>query len=214
MILARFADPAGGFFDTADDHETLVTRPKDVQDNAVPAGGSMAAIVLLRLAALTGEARYRDAAERAIGAVTAVPGALPHRIRELAVGGAPRASRASTSWRSSAIPRIPATRALLDVASDGYRPNLVLAVAADPAASAVPLLAGREAIGGRPTAYLCRDFACRLPVTDAAALRAAARRRGRRPVIPRTTWPDYTGRRTVIVVPLLSPSGSWFAAGM
>ena len=69
-ILARFADPAGGFFDTADDHERLVTRPKDVQDNAVPSGNAMAVTVLLRLAALTGEGRYRDAAERAMLTVT------------------------------------------------------------------------------------------------------------------------------------------------
>ena len=68
-ILERFADPAGGFFDTADDHERLITRPKDPQDNAVPSGGAMAATVLLRLAAFTGEGRYRDAAERAIGTV-------------------------------------------------------------------------------------------------------------------------------------------------
>ena len=62
-ILARFADPAGGFFDTAADHEVLITRPKDLQDNAVPSGNAMAVTVLLRLAALTGEGRYRDAAE-------------------------------------------------------------------------------------------------------------------------------------------------------
>jgi len=53
-ILERFADPAGGFFDTAVDHETLITRPKDLQDNAVPSGNAMAATALLRLAALTG----------------------------------------------------------------------------------------------------------------------------------------------------------------
>ena len=68
-VLARFSDPAGGFFDTADDHERLITRPKDVQDNAVPSGSAMAATVLLRLAALTGEGSYREAAERAIGTV-------------------------------------------------------------------------------------------------------------------------------------------------
>ena len=68
-VLARFADPAGGFFDTADDHERLVTRPKDLQDNAVPSGNAIATLVLLRLAALTGEGRYRDAAERALRTV-------------------------------------------------------------------------------------------------------------------------------------------------
>src|SRR5207245_3406409 len=56
-ILDHFEDPAGGFFDTADDHEALVTRPKDPQDNATPSGGSMATLVLLRLAALTSETR-------------------------------------------------------------------------------------------------------------------------------------------------------------
>ena len=71
-ILDRFADPAGGFFDTADDHEILITRPKDLQDNAVPSGNAMAATVLLRLAALTGEARYRDAAEAALRLVAEV----------------------------------------------------------------------------------------------------------------------------------------------
>src|SRR5262249_48891709 len=69
-ILDRFEDPAGGFFDTATDHERLVTRPKDIQDNATPSGGAMATLVLLRLAALTGEARYREAAERAIATAT------------------------------------------------------------------------------------------------------------------------------------------------
>ena len=168
-ILERFADPNGGFFDTADDHETLVTRPKDVQDNAVPAGNSMAASVLLRLAALTGEARYREAAVGALATVTTYLARYPtgfanwlsaahfavEGFDELAIVGEPGDS---------------ATQALVAVASDVFRPNLVLAVAADPAGSVVPLLAGRDMIDGRPTAYLCRDFACRLPVAEPAAL--------------------------------------------
>ena len=69
VMLARFADPSGGFFDTADDAERLVVRPRDLQDNAVPSGGAVAATVLLRLTAFTGEPRYRAAAERAIATV-------------------------------------------------------------------------------------------------------------------------------------------------
>src|SRR5207247_10245823 len=69
-ILDRFGDIAGGFFDTAIDHEQLVTRPKDVQDNATPSGSSMATLVLLRLAAFTGESRYRETAERALATTT------------------------------------------------------------------------------------------------------------------------------------------------
>ncbi|MGH2901756.1 MAG: thioredoxin domain-containing protein, partial [Solirubrobacteraceae bacterium] len=76
-ILERFADPEGGFFDTASDHERLVTRPKDIQDNATPSGGAVATVVLLRLAALTGESHYRDAAARALATVTGYVGRYP-----------------------------------------------------------------------------------------------------------------------------------------
>jgi uncharacterized protein len=169
-ILDHFIDPAGGFFDTADDHEALITRPKDVQDNAVPAGGSMATGVLLKLAALTGESRYRVAAESAIATV------LPYLARyptgfanwlsasHLAVEGIDELAIVGP-------PGDPATEALVDVARSGFRPNLVIAAAAEPGSSAVPLLEGRELIDSRPAAYVCRDFACRLPVTDPAALR-------------------------------------------
>src|SRR6185369_4051696 len=70
-------DPDGGFYDTATDHERLVTRPKDVQDNATPSGGAVATLVLLRLAAFTGEGRYRDAAERALATITAYASRYP-----------------------------------------------------------------------------------------------------------------------------------------
>ncbi len=169
-VLARFADPVGGFFDTADDHERLVARPKDLQDNAVPSGNAVAALVLLRLAAWTGEGTYRDAAERALRTVVAVVGRYPT--------GSPSGSRRWTwrsrrpsRWRSSAIRATPATRALLDVVETGFRPHQVVAVSADPASSLVPLLADRIAIDGRPTAYVCRGFVCRLPVTDVDGLR-------------------------------------------
>jgi uncharacterized protein len=171
-VLDRFADPAGGFFDTADDHERLVTRPKDVQDNAIPSGNAMAARVLLRLAAWTGDGRYRTAAERAIRTVVPFlaryPGGFAHwlgtvdlelgSIQEVAIVG---------------DPADPVTTALVTEARRGYRPNQVMSVAS-PAAiatSAIPLMHDRVAVDGRPTAYVCRDFVCRLPVTDPTALR-------------------------------------------
>jgi uncharacterized protein len=168
-ILDHFVDPAGGFFDTADDHESLVTRPKDPQDNATPAGGSMATLVLLRLAALTGSERYREAAERALATVTSFLVRYPTGFAnwlsaaELAVGGIVELAIVGD-------PAAADTRALLEAASAGGRRDLVVAVAADPATSIVPLLADRAPIGGRATAFVCRNFACRLPVTDPAAL--------------------------------------------
>jgi uncharacterized protein YyaL (SSP411 family) len=170
VILAHFSDPAGGFFDTADDHERLVTRPKDVQDNAVPAGSSMAALALLRLAALTGEGSYRTAAERAIAGVTGFVGDHPtgfgNWLTAIDFALAPVAEVAIVGDPADA-----GLRRLLEPVFAGYRPNQVVAVG-DPATSVVPLLGGRFAIGGKPTAYVCRNFACRQPVTEPEALAA------------------------------------------
>jgi uncharacterized protein len=168
-ILEHFVDPAGGFFDTADDHEALVARPKDPQDNATPSGGSMATRVLLRLGALTGDRRYRDAAERALATVTPFLARYPTGFGNwlsaatLAVDGIAEVAIVGD-------PSDPETRSLLEAARAGEPPNVVIALSPDPAGSVVPLLADRTRIGGRPTAYVCRDFACRLPVTDAEAL--------------------------------------------
>jgi len=168
-ILAHFADSTGGFFDTADDHEVLITRPKDLQDNAVPSGNAMAVFVLLRLAALTGEGRYRDAAESALRLVADVAPRHPTffaqwlvdldlalaDIDEIAIVGDPQAGP---------------TRKLLAVIERSFRPSQVIAVSAEPGSSLIELLAGRVAIDDRPTAYVCHGFVCRLPVTEPAAL--------------------------------------------
>ena len=168
-ILERFADPAGGFFDTASDHELLITRPKDLQDNAVPSGNAMAVTVLIRLAALTGDARYRDAAERALRLVADVAPRHPTffgqwlvaldltlaQVDEVAIVGDPALAE---------------TGDLLGVVGSGFRPHQVVALSADPSASSIELLADRSRVDGRSTAYVCHGFACLLPVTDPAAL--------------------------------------------
>jgi uncharacterized protein YyaL (SSP411 family) len=173
-VVARFADPDGGFFDTADDHERLVTRPKDVQDNAVPSGNAMAARVLIRLAAWTGEGAYRDGAERAIRTVVQFvaryPTGFAQWLSAIDLALAPLVEIAVVGWPDDAD-----TAAMLAEVRRGYRPNQVLAWAADDTAaagSAIPLLHDRVTIDGRATGYVCRGFACRLPVHDAAALAA------------------------------------------
>jgi uncharacterized protein YyaL (SSP411 family) len=165
-ILARFADAAGGFFDTAVDHEQLITRPKDPQDNAVPSGGAMAATVLLRLAAFTGEGRYRDAAERAIGTLAGYLTRYPTGFAQWLVA----ASFAAGDAVEVVIVGDPSDAATLDLLEpvwSEWRPFQVLAVSAPGAASAsaVELLHDRVALDGKPTAYVCRDFVCSLPVT-------------------------------------------------
>ena len=170
-ILERFADPAGGFFDTADDHERLIARPKDIQDNATPSGGAMATLVLLRLA----RADRRGALPRRRGAGARdrgpLPRALPDGLRAVA------RARWSSPWRDRRgghrrRPGGPGDARLVEVARRGYDPFRVLAVSAAPTASVVPLLVDRFALHGRATAFVCRDFACRQPVHEPEALDA------------------------------------------
>jgi uncharacterized protein len=170
-ILERFVDPAGGFFDTPEGGEALVVRPKGTQDNATPSGGAMATTLLLRLGALTGDARYRFTAERALATMAPYLARYPTAfaqwlcalelahvgITEVAIVGDVDADE---------------TRRLVRVANNGYHPFRVLAVSATPGASAVPLVMDRFALRGRATAFVCRDFACRQPVHEPEALEA------------------------------------------
>jgi uncharacterized protein YyaL (SSP411 family) len=165
-MLEHFADPdAGGFFSTSDDHEQLVVRRKDLEDAPIPSGSSSAAVGLLRLAALTGEARYEEAAASHLRLVAPLLGPHPQAFayalvaldllvrpgREVALAGDDVA-------------------ALAAVVRERLRPGVVLA---GPPGDGVPLMEGRSAVDGRAAAYVCEHFACRLPVTDPQALRDA-----------------------------------------
>jgi len=170
-LLARFADDEhGGFFSTADDGEQLITRRKELEDTPIPSGGGSAALGLLRLALLTGEARYEDAALAHLRLVH--PLCAPHaqtfahtlQAIDLHVGPARELALAGPAEGVAALARV--------VRSE-LRPRLVLAGLADgdPARSRVPLLDGRHAVDGRAAAYVCERFACRAPVTEEAELR-------------------------------------------
>src|SRR5579859_5677845 len=169
--LAHFTDPRGGFFDTPDQHEPLVSRPKDIQDNATPSGAGMLTTVLLKLAALSGEARYAETAEAGLRSLQPVLAEHPTAFAQWLVALA----FAVAQPREIALvgdPAEPGTRALLSVVYGAYRPFQVVALKRPGDEPPVPLLAGREAIDGQPTAAVCYNFTCRLPVTNPQALRS------------------------------------------
>jgi uncharacterized protein YyaL (SSP411 family) len=172
VMIAHFSAPDGGFFDTSDDHETLITRPRELQDNAVPSGNAMAALVLLRLAGLAVEPRYAELAQAALGPMQPLLAKYPLGFAQWLIA----LDYALSHPREIAIVGIPEsddTRALLDVCATGYRPHQIVALgASDAEASAVPLLQDRGQTEGCATAYVCIDFSCRAPVTDPEALEA------------------------------------------
>jgi uncharacterized protein YyaL (SSP411 family) len=176
-MLAHFQAPEGGFFDTSDDHETLITRPRDLQDNATPSGNAMAVTTLLKLAGFTNDLRYVDIAHQALAQMQSMMAQYPlgfgqwlqalsfalSQPREIAIIGEPQAVD---------------TRALLAVIRSDYRPFQVVALGAPTRETpSVPLLAHRDLVAGQPAAYVCdmpvpgHAFACQAPVVTPEALR-------------------------------------------
>lgn len=165
-VLAHFTAEDGGFFDTSDDHEDLIVRPRNVQDNATPAGNSMIARQFVRLAAYTGDSRY-DAAARAIlrlltEALKQVPQAFGEALSavDMLVAGQQEVALVGD-------PTQKATQALLDVVRKPYRPNVIAALVTDGVEDEhrIPLLSYRTMREEQPTVYVCRNFACQMPVT-------------------------------------------------
>ncbi|MDX6228360.1 MAG: uncharacterized protein QOI76_1750 [Frankiales bacterium] len=168
-VLDHFSDGAGGFFDTADDAETLIRRPQDPTDNATPSGAAAVTAALLSYAALTGSGRHRHAAEVAMARLTPLIAGYPRFA-----GWAGAAAEAMLAGPAEvAIVGDPAdtrTQALVTVAWRAPSPGAVIAVG-DPAQSPyVELLAGRQLVDGGPTAYVCRRMVCRAPVTTPESL--------------------------------------------
>ena len=160
--LEHFADGKDGFYDTADDAEQLVTRPADITDNATPSGVSSIAAALTSYSALSGESRYREAAEAALSTVALV--ARTHgRFTgyACAVGEAIESGPVEVAIATSASPR---EEPLVGAAWWHARGGSVV-VAGEPDRPGVPLLAARPMRDGTPTAYVCRGFVCDTPVT-------------------------------------------------
>jgi len=166
-ILARFWDEReGGFYMTSDDgHTELISRPKELFDNAVPSGNSTAVDVLLRLAALSGENSYAERAERTLQGLTGIVQRAPSGFgRALAA----MEFALSTPTEVAIAGNLEgAADALLQVVNGAYRPNVVTAVTRPGALEAgIALLEGRDRVNGQAAAYVCERFACRRPVTS------------------------------------------------
>jgi hypothetical protein len=165
QMLERFGDPQGGFFDTPADAQTVLLRPKDLQDNASPSGNALAAQALLKLAAFSGSQAYRERADASLRLVSRLAVSYPAAFgawlsaADFALG----ATRQVAIVGNLSDPR---TRALLARVRARHRPNLVLAASALPPAPGSPaLLEQRSMLAGKPTAHVCTGFVCQLPVT-------------------------------------------------
>lgn len=170
IIFDQFHDSEkGGFFQTGIDHETLVARRKDYIDNAVPSGNSLVTELLLRLAVLVENEEYRREATRVLLTLKAAMAQQPtgfgrmltalhtvlHPSQEIAIVGDPADAT---------------TQALLAEVRQRYLPTTVLALKQPDQEAMLPLLAERGLVNGQAAAYVCENYACKLPVTTPEAL--------------------------------------------
>jgi len=167
-MMTLFADPAGGFFDTGSDVSQGIVRPKDLFDNATPSGNSSASEVLLRLAALSGVSTFEEAA---MGFLRLIAPALTHSPGGFgnALSALDRALGRSVEIAVVGDLHDEGMRALLDTAWEPYLPNRVIAAGVE-GTTEPPLLEDRPPVNGGATAFVCENFACKMPVTEAAEL--------------------------------------------
>ncbi|MEZ4651703.1 MAG: thioredoxin domain-containing protein [Candidatus Eisenbacteria bacterium] len=166
MAVPLFADDAGGFFLTAEDHTDLIVRMKMSQDGSVPSGNSMAAETLQRLGRLLGRADLEERGEGTLRAFAAylekMPEGLHQMLLALDVSDGPRREIVLVGPPG---PELDAMRRIVD---QTFLPRTVLCHTEGGGGSA--LLDGKTAVGGRVTAYVCQDFVCGAPTTDLGEL--------------------------------------------
>jgi len=165
-MIARFSDPAGGFFDTPNDGESLLIRPKDLQDNATPSGNSLACEALLKLAAFTDEGKYQDLAEKSLRMVgnsaLRYPTGFAYWLSaaDFALGDVKQIALLHSKKDEN-------LQSFLDLIRAEFKPNLVVASSTYPPSKDAPgLLMDRPLKDGSLTAYVCEHFVCNLPVNS------------------------------------------------
>ena len=176
-------EQVGAYFDTASDHEALLTRPRDFTDNAVPSGTSLAVDLLLRLAELLGDSARRERAARVLEAssepLARYASAFGHLlgVADMAVHGAVEVALAGD-------PSADDFRELARAVGEEYVPSLVIAGGRDVRVGDhhIALLEGKPPRGGHATAYVCRQYLCEEPLTDPAGLPSQLARATRSPL--------------------------------
>ena len=166
-LIADFWDEASGtLFDTAEEHDRAVTRPRSIVDSATPSANAVAADVLLRLALLTGEPDYDRRARSILRAVAPALDRQPSAFGRM-LSAVDRSFSAPIDAVIAGDPTDEATAALRHVVAGPYAPDLVIAHApSDGSMAGWPLFEGKVPRDGMATAYVCRGYACEAPTRD------------------------------------------------
>lgn len=170
-MIERFLDSNGGFFDTPNDSEQLLFRPKDIQDNATPSGNALACEALIKMAEYTGEGQYRDIAEKSLSLITSFSLRYPLgfakwlSVMENAAGNMKQVAVIGEASKEK-------FKEILKEIQSEYRPQIIVACSSYPIKENSPtLLNDRIMIQNKPTVYVCEGFVCKQPTTSLEVLK-------------------------------------------
>jgi uncharacterized protein YyaL (SSP411 family) len=177
MIELFWEEEKGGFYFSGKDNETLISRPRDLYDGAVPSGNSVAALNLLRLSRMTGKVDWERKADQLLhgffGPVAQYPMAYTQFLIAVNFMLGP-----SQEIVIAGDPGLEESRKMIDFVHHSFLPNKVLLFrpegeAGKKLSALSPFVEGMRALNKRPTVYLCENYACKAPLTDLAGLKAA-----------------------------------------
>ena len=166
MLNLFWSEIDGQFYDTGHDHEDMVVRPRDVTDNAIPSGNSMATDVLLKLSVITGNEELGKHAEKALRGsrelMERIPSGAGHWLCALDYYLSTPKEIAIIGYYESED-----TNALLKEVFSHYLPNRIL-ICSDPRENTItdmPLVLDKVMLNKNATAYVCQNYACEMPVS-------------------------------------------------
>jgi uncharacterized protein len=169
-LFDHFRDRSGGFFLTADDAETLLIRPKELYDSAIPSGNSVMILNLLRLAGITADQSMKEKAAEAIKAFSteaeAAPAAFTFFLTGLDFAIGPVSEVVITGDPDKAD-----TRALLLALRKVFIPNKIVILRQDNKSlqnidATAPYVQSYQSVNGKATAYVCSNYSCKQPTND------------------------------------------------
>lgn len=178
-VLMHFQDKLrGGFYQTADDAEELIIRPKSAQDGALPSGNSVQMMNLMRLARMTGRTEYETLADRTARTFAAtlnrVPSAFAQALQTIQFAEGPAVEVVIVGDRN-----LPETQTLIQAVRSVYCPHKTVLLKEPGVEKIAPFTADMQSVGGKPAVYICRNFSCEQPLTDPDAVRLALSRKCR-----------------------------------
>jgi uncharacterized protein YyaL (SSP411 family) len=184
VVLAHFADAdGGGFFYTADDHEQLITRTKELTDSSTPSGNGLAATALMRLGKLLGRDDYLDAAEKSLAAAVPIMQRAPMAAGQLLLALDIHLGPAHEVLLVGDMARDDSKSAVAAIHRH-YLPRSVRAARDSKSADASgaqsanldKAFLGKQSADGQPVLYICQNYTCQAPAVGLSAIEAELER--------------------------------------